>query len=104
MYFTYKTSLTKDNQDEEHGGHGRRDVEHDADVMSQLIHVVHVRHQDGRHQETDGNAQLWDTRGKLMASKKYQTKLKREKSLFLIHLIWHKWFIMTARLMLFFPN
>lgn len=51
-------SLTKDNQDEEQGGHARRDEEHVSDVVRQLLLVVHVGHQYGRHQEPDGDAQL----------------------------------------------
>lgn len=53
--------LTKHHQDEEEGGHARRDVEHHPDVVSQLVHVVHVRNQDGGEQEADGAAQLRDT-------------------------------------------
>ena len=50
--------LTDDDQDEEEGGHAGRDVEHVADVPGQLVHVLHVGNQDGREQETDGDAQL----------------------------------------------
>lgn len=52
------TQLTDDHEDEEEGSHSGCDVEHDADVMRQLLHVVHVGHQDGRHKEPDGNTQL----------------------------------------------
>lgn len=51
-------SLTKNHKDEEQGGHPRRDVEHDADVMRELLHVVHVGHQDGGDEEPDGDAEL----------------------------------------------
>lgn len=53
-----RPTLTEDHEDEEQGGHARRDVEHDADVIRQLVHVVHVGHQDGGDEEPDGDAQL----------------------------------------------
>lgn len=52
------TDLTNDNEDEEQGGHACRDVKHRSDVVSQLVHVFHIGHQDGRHQEPDGDTQL----------------------------------------------
>lgn len=55
-------SLTKDNKDEEQGGHSRCDVKHNSDVMSQHVDVVHVRHQNGRHEETNGDTQLQDNK------------------------------------------
>lgn len=54
----YMTDLTKDNKDEEECRHSCCDVEHNADVVSQLIHVVHIRHQDRRHEEPNGDTQL----------------------------------------------
>lgn len=51
-------TLTKNHKDEEKGGHPRRDVEHDADVMGELVHVVHIGHQDGGDEEADGDAEL----------------------------------------------
>lgn len=56
------TNLTKDNQDEEQGGHASRDEEHISDVVSQLLLVVYVGHQYGGYQESDGNAQLQENR------------------------------------------
>lgn len=50
--------LTENHKDEEHGGHRRRDVEHDADVTRELVHVVHIGHQDGGDEEPDGDAEL----------------------------------------------
>lgn len=47
-----------DHKDEEERGHSCCDVEHNADVVSQLVHVFHIRHQHGRHQESNGNTQL----------------------------------------------
>lgn len=52
------TDLTNDYEDEEQGGNACRDVKHGSDVVSQLVHVIHIGHQDGRHQEPDGDAQL----------------------------------------------
>lgn len=52
------TDLTNDDEDEEQGGHACRDVKHGSDVVSQLVHVIHIGHQDGRHQEPDGDTQL----------------------------------------------
>lgn len=54
----YVTDLTNDNEDEEQGGHACRDVKHCSDVVSQLVHVFHIGHQHGRHQEPDGDTQL----------------------------------------------
>lgn len=62
--------LTTNHKDEEKGGHPRRDVEHDADVMGQLVHVVHVGHQDGGDEEADGDAELEEEK------KQTQHKLK----------------------------
>lgn len=50
--------LTDDHQDKDEGGHSRADVEHDSDVVCQLSHIVHIRHEDGWDQEPNGNAQL----------------------------------------------
>lgn len=52
------SSLTQDDEDEEEGGHAGGDVEHDADVVGQHVHVVHIGHQDGGHQEPDGDTEL----------------------------------------------
>lgn len=54
-------TLTENHEDEEQGGHPRRDVEHDADVTGELVHVVHVGHQDGGDEEPDGDAELEDS-------------------------------------------
>lgn len=51
-------TLTKNHKDEEQGGHPRRDVEHDADVMRELVHVVHVGYQDGGDEEPNSDAEL----------------------------------------------
>lgn len=51
-------TLTENHKNEEEGGHPRRDVEHDTDVMGELVHVVHVGHQDGGDEEPDGDAEL----------------------------------------------
>lgn len=48
-------NLTKDDDDEKKRRHSCRYVEHNADVMSQLIQVVHIRNQNRRHEEPDGN-------------------------------------------------
>lgn len=58
-------TLTKNHKDEEKGGHPRRDVEHDADVTGELVHVVHVGHQDGGDEEADGDAELEEEENKL---------------------------------------
>lgn len=55
-----KGNLTKNNKDEEWGSHSCCDVKHNADVMSQLVHVVHIRYKDRRHKEPNGNTQLQD--------------------------------------------
>lgn len=42
-------------QEEERRGHGRRDVEHDADVVSHQLQVIRcVRNQNWRQKETYG--------------------------------------------------
>ena len=64
--------LTNDDQYEEEGGHTGRDVEHVADVPSQLVHVLHVGNQDGRQQEPDGDAQLENRRNVSFNGKFYQ--------------------------------
>lgn len=51
--------LTNDHQDKNECGHSSSDVEHNADVVCQLIHIVHIGHQDGWQQEANGNAHLW---------------------------------------------
>lgn len=51
--------LTEDHEDEDHGGHSSSDVEHDADVVRQLVYIVNIWHEDGWHKEANGNAQLW---------------------------------------------
>lgn len=51
--------LTKDDEDEEDCRHSCCNVEHDADVASQLIHVGYIRHQNGRYEKPDGNTQLY---------------------------------------------
>lgn len=48
--------LTKDDEDKQQGGYACCDVEHDPNVVSQLVHVVHIGHQDGRNKEADGDA------------------------------------------------
>lgn len=50
--------LTNDHEDEEDGGRSRTDVEHDSDVVRQLVQIVHVRHEDGREQEPNGDTHL----------------------------------------------
>lgn len=50
--------LTDDHEDEDNGGHSSADVEHDPDVVRQLIYVLHIGHENGRDQEPNGNAQL----------------------------------------------
>lgn len=50
--------LTQDNKDEERRGHRSCDVEHDSDVMSQLIHVLHIGYENRRNKKSNGNTQL----------------------------------------------
>lgn len=50
--------LTHNDEDKQDGGHPRSDVEHDSDVVGQLVHVVHIRNKNGWEQEPDGTAQL----------------------------------------------
>ena len=50
--------LTYDNKDKESGGHSCCNVEHNTNVVSQLINVFHIGHQDRWYQEPNGNAQL----------------------------------------------
>lgn len=50
--------LTNDHEDEDEGGHSCADVEHDSNVARQLLHIVHIRHQDGWEQEPNGDTQL----------------------------------------------
>lgn len=51
-------SLTNDHEDKDEGSHPCAGVEHDPDVVRQLIHIVHIRHKDGREQEPNGNTHL----------------------------------------------
>lgn len=50
--------LTDDHEDKDDGGHSCADVEHDSDVVRQLIYIVHIRHKDGWDQEPNGNSHL----------------------------------------------
>lgn len=50
--------LTDDHKDEDEGGHSCADVEHDSDVVRQLIYITHVWHKDGWDQEPNGNTHL----------------------------------------------
>lgn len=50
--------LTDDHEDEDEGGHSRTDVEHDSDVGRQLLHIIHIGHEDGWEQEAHGDSQL----------------------------------------------
>ena len=50
--------LTNDHKDEDKGGNTCADVEHDSDVIRQLVHIIHIRHKDGWNQEPNGNAHL----------------------------------------------
>lgn len=54
----FPRTLTDHHQDEDEGGHPSADVEHDSDVVRQLIHVVHIRHQDGWDQKPNSDAHL----------------------------------------------
>lgn len=54
-------SLTHNHEDKQDGGDPRSDVEHDSDVVAQLIQIIHIRHKYGWKQEPDGNAQLKQT-------------------------------------------
>lgn len=65
--------LTKDDKDEEQGRYPRGDVEHDADVVSQLVQVVHVRYQNGWNQEPQGNTQLWGIHSKTPSKQQVYT-------------------------------
>ena len=51
--------LTDDHEDKDDAGHSCADVEHDSDVVRQLIHIVHIWHKDGWDQEPNGNTHLW---------------------------------------------
>lgn len=51
--------FTDDDEDKDEGGHSGAYVEHDSDVVRQLVHIIHVRHKDGRDQEPNGNTHLW---------------------------------------------
>lgn len=73
------TRPTHNHDDKQDGGDPRSDVEHDSDVVAQLIQIIHIRHKYGRNQEPDGNAQLKQTR-----RKPSQTRL-------LIKLLWTKY-------------
>lgn len=53
-------SLTNDHEDEEGSGHSSTDVQHDSDVLRQLVDVLHVGHQHWRDQKAKGDTQLWD--------------------------------------------
>lgn len=55
---TPTSSLTDDHEDEDDGGRSGADVEHESDVVRQLVDVVHVGHEDGWEQEADGDAHL----------------------------------------------
>lgn len=57
-------SLTHNHEDKQGGGDPRSDVEHDTDVVPQLVQIIHVRHKHGWNQEPDGDAQLQQTRRK----------------------------------------
>lgn len=50
--------LTDDDEDEYEGGHSSTDVEHESDVVRQLIDIVHIRHKDGWDEEPNGNTHL----------------------------------------------
>lgn len=50
--------LTNDHEDKDEGGNSCADVEHDSDVVRQLIDIVHIRHKDGWEQEPNGNTHL----------------------------------------------
>lgn len=52
-------TLTNHHEDEDDGGHSSADVEHEPDVVRQLVHVFHIGHQDGWEQEAQGDAHLW---------------------------------------------
>lgn len=58
IYATGVDVLTKHDQQKDEAGHSGCDVEHDADVLGQFIHVIHVGHKNRRDQETNGNAKL----------------------------------------------
>lgn len=53
-------SLTNDHEDEEGSGHSSADVQHDSDVLRQLVDVLHVGHQHWWDQKAKGDTQLWD--------------------------------------------
>lgn len=55
---TLPLSLTHNHEDKHDGGDPRCDVEHDSDVVPQLVQIIHVMHKDGWNQEPDGDAQL----------------------------------------------
>lgn len=55
---SFPLRLTNDDKDEYEGGDASADVEHDPDVVSQLIDIVHIRHKDGRNEEPNGNTHL----------------------------------------------
>lgn len=50
--------LTDDHKDEHEGGHSGTDVEHESDVVRQLIDIVHIRHKNGWNQEPNSNTHL----------------------------------------------
>lgn len=58
------TPLTHNDEDKHEGGHPRGDVEHDSDVVGQLVRVVHIRHENGWKHKPYGTAQLQQSRAK----------------------------------------
>lgn len=56
--------LTHNHEDQQDGGHPCSDVEHESDVVPQLIHIIHDGHEHGWKEEPDGTTQLQQIGGK----------------------------------------
>lgn len=62
--------LTNEHKRKDDGGHACANIEHDSDVTRQLVHIVHIGHKDGWHQEADGNTQLQEDKQNVRKGKK----------------------------------
>lgn len=49
---------TDDHKYKDEGGHTRTDVEHESDVICQLVYILYIRNKHGWDQKPNGNTQL----------------------------------------------